>query len=122
MNIPRIITHKNMDPLLEALTLEPEFQPGEQTIVPDAWYRTQVILEVPSGELCKDFLSRIALVGASQWEPQSLDGTEGFNAQGLEGKVQIKKDLFGALMVLRDIIPVGRGRIISKFDFPLRRV
>ena len=114
MNIPRVITHKNMDPLLNALTLEPEFQPGEQTVVPNAWYRTPVILEVPSGELCKDFMSRIALVGASRWESTGLDGTEGFNAQGLEGKVQIKKDLFGALMNLRDIVPVGRGRILTK--------
>ena len=107
------ITHANMDALLDRLATEQEFQPGQQKTVPDAWYREQVILEFPSGELCKGALASLALLGRRAPVVAELTGKEGFNAQGLEGKVVVRKDLFGALMNRRDILPEYRGRIVS---------
>lgn len=132
VQVPNIITHKNMQPLLEQLTKEAEFQLGPTTYKPTGqeWYRQPVRLEMPMGELAKDGLQTIALVGRRrtcpghlQFQPHmadaffqigSLTGKEGFNAQGLEGKVIIHKDLFTALLNLRDLIPVHRGRIVVK--------
>jgi len=107
-----IITHKNINKWLDRLQCEPEFQPGPAPIIPDAWYRQQVTLEVPTGELAKDGLTTLAIIGRSYPEIVPLTGKEGFAAQGLEGKAQITKDLFGALMNMRDLIPANRGRIV----------
>ena len=108
-----IITHKNIDKWLERLQREPEFQPGpDAPIRPNAWYRQQVTLEVPTGELAKDGLTTMALCGLEYPDVVPLTGKEGFNAQGLEGKVQVTKDLFGALMNMQDLIPANRGRIV----------
>jgi hypothetical protein len=124
-----IITHKNLKHFLDRLQQEPEFQIG--ALAPnepererrylanlDAWYRRRCWLEVATGELAKDALTSLALIGREHAECLSLDGTEGFNAQGLEGKVRIPKDLFMALMAMRDIVPEHRGRIIVEGDLP----
>ena len=108
----RIITHKNLQPYLNRLQKEPEFRPGPAPIIPDAWYRQRVILEIPMGELAKDGLTTMALCGLEYPDVVPLTGKEGFAAQGLEGKAQITKDLFGALMNMRDLIPANRGRIV----------
>lgn len=115
-DIPPVIYHSNMEPLLDALQQEPEFQPGPQKTYPQAWYRRKVYLEFPTGELAEGGLKRMALVGwpaAGKREPQHLPikGDDRFNAQGLEGKVRVEKDLFGALMNM-DLLPVHRGRIV----------
>ena len=108
------ITHRTMQPYLKQLQREPEFQPGPNApINRNAWYRTQVYLEFPTGELCNGFLSRLALCGTQEPELLPIDGKESLNAQGLEGKARVRKDLFGALMNLRDILPEHRGRIVS---------
>jgi hypothetical protein len=108
-----IITHKNIDTYLDRLQKEPEFQPGPNTPVnPHAWYRQTVILEVCLGELCKDELTTLALRGRQEVVPTAIIGDEGFNAQGLEGKVCIYKDLFSALMNLRYLVTPYRGRIL----------
>lgn len=113
MKLPKVITHKNMKPILEALSGLPCFQPGNNEELPE-WLRQEVILEMPLGELCCDGLKTLALVGRRKPEPMGLTGKEGFNAQGLEGKVQIRKELFGALMNLRDLIEPYRGRILTR--------
>jgi len=69
---------------------------------------------VPTGELCEDGLKTLALVGRGEYSTVALTGKEGFNAQGLEGKVVISKPLFNALMAMRDLINPHRGRILWK--------
>jgi hypothetical protein len=114
-----IITHKNLQRYLDLLQAEPEFQIGHHGPAdPDAWYRQPCILEVATGELAKDGLTTLALAGRANPESVNLDGTEGFDAQGLEGKVRIRKDLFAALMNMRDLIARHRGRIIVEGDLP----
>lgn len=113
MEIPKVITHKNIEPLLDALLEEPEFKIGSSAKYdPAKWYRQTVTLEVPTGELAKDGLTTMALRGHSVPVIVELSGKEGFNAQGLEGKVQIRKELFSALMNMRDLIAPYRGRIV----------
>jgi len=113
VEIPKIITHKNMDSLLDTLSLEPYFQPGPSKAPRPEWVDQEVVLEFPLGELAKGCLETMALAGTSQVELLSLKGDEGFDAQGLEGKARVRKDLFMALMNLRDILPQYRGRIIT---------
>lgn len=113
MKLPKIIDHKNMGPLLNKVSGLSCYQPGS-TDDPPEWVHKKVILEIPLGELCEDALKTMALLGRrSQPDPMELTGKEGFNAQGLEGKVRIEKDLFAALMNLRDLIPPNRGRILT---------
>lgn len=116
MQIPRVITHANIQPLLDALLEEPEFKIGAPTVKydPSKWYRQSVTLEVPTGELAKDGLTAMALRGQSVPVITELTGKEQFNAQGLEGKVQIRKELFSALMNMRDLIAPCRGRIVTR--------
>jgi hypothetical protein len=108
-----IITHKNLNTYLDKLLAEPEFTIGSHA-KPDplAWYRQTVILEVPTGELCKDGLTTLALLGRQEPVTTAIVGDENFDAQGLEGKVCIHKDLFSALMNLRDLVPLHRGHIL----------
>lgn len=114
-HIPTVIDHSNMQPLLRAIEAEPYFQCGSKRVYdPDEWFWQTVSLEVPTGELAKDGLTTMALAGRRECKTAALDGKEGFNAQGLEGKVVIRKDLFGALMNLRDLIPISRGRIVTR--------
>jgi hypothetical protein len=112
--IPAVIDHKNIGPLLAAVSAEPYFQCGVSVLYnPDAWYWRPVILEVPTGELAEDGMKTLALVGVGgNYETCALTGREGFAAQGLEGKVRIRKPLFNALMNLRDLIMAHRGRIV----------
>jgi len=114
MQLPRIITHKNMGPLLKALSKDPYLRCGsKRRHDPDDWFWQQVVLEVPTGELCEDGLKTLALAGTGHHQSVlPLSGKEGFLAQGLEGKVMIRKPLFNALMNLRDLIPINRGRIL----------
>lgn len=112
-----IITHKNIGLFLARLEREPEFKIGPNTYKPtgDEWYRQRVRLEFPTGEVAKDGLTTMALVGLrGEYKAEALTGHEGFDAQGLEGKVVIEKELFSALMNLRDILPERRGRIVLK--------
>jgi hypothetical protein len=112
-NIPPVITHANMRPLLDAISAEPSFQPGKHMLPRPAWLSQEVVLEFPLGELARDGLTTMALVGFNRPQQMDLTGREGFDAQGLEGKIQIRKPLFNALMNLRDILPPHRGRILT---------
>ena len=116
MKLPRIITHKNMGPILEAMLQEPYFQPGKSAPWnKNDWFWQMVDLEVPTGEVCENGLKTTAIMGHSHLgRSQPITGKEGFSAQGLEGKVVIRKPLFNALMNLRDLIPAHRGRIVRK--------
>ena len=115
MQIPKVITYKNIEPLLDALLNEPEFKIGCQAEYDASkWYRQTVTLEVATGELTKDGLTTMALVGCSPYTTENLTGKEQFNAQGLEGKVAIRKELFGALINMRDLIAPYRGRIVTR--------
>ena len=109
--VPSIITHKNMQPLLDEICGLPAYQPGSREDPPD-WVHQEVVLEFPLGEICEDGLKTLAICGTRKPETMDLIGVEKFNAQGLEGKCQIRKDLFSALMNLRDLIPEHRGRIL----------
>lgn len=111
--LPKIITHANMDPLLDRISREPAYQPGAR-VSPPEWVHTPVVLEVPLGELAEGGLKTLALTGGRRPEVVDLTGKEGFDAQGLEGKVRIQKDLFAALMNLRDLIAPYRGRILTR--------
>ncbi len=110
----KTIDHKTIGPYLDRLQTEQEFRPGPNTYKPtgDEWYRQRVRLEFPTGEACEEGLKSLALIGRNVSETLALDGSEGFDAQGLEGKVSVQKDLFMALMNLRDLLPAGRGRIV----------
>jgi hypothetical protein len=110
----KIITHKNIRPYLDRLQREPEFKIGCNGYRPtgDEWYRQRVKLQFPTGEIARDGLTTMALVGRNAYTTEGLDGKEGFNAQGLEGRVTVHKDLFSALMNLRDLLKPGRGRIV----------
>ena len=114
--VPSIIYHKDITLLLSALQNEEEFQCGfKGPPNHNAWYRKEVILEFPAGELARGLLISIALVGRRNYEVCNLTGSERFNAQGLEGKVRIKKELIGALFNMRDVLPPNRGRIITRY-------
>lgn len=115
--VPEIVTHANIRPLLARLLEEPWFKIGARPKGPwpkDAWFYREAILEVPLGELAQGGLNTMALVGRSPYTTAPLTGKEGFNAQGLEGKALIRKPLFNALMNMRDLIGVHRGRIITR--------
>ena len=114
VNIPRVITHKNMGPIRDAIALEDEFQPGPgHKINLRGWYRRPVILEFPMGEIAEEAMKSIALVARSEHWTEKLTGKEGFIAQGLEGKVLVVKDLFGALINMDLVLPF-RGRILTR--------
>lgn len=112
--MPLVITHKNIREYLARLEREPEFKIGHKGYMPtgDEWYRQRVKLQFPTGEIAMDGLTTLALIGRNHYVTEGLDGKEGFDAQGLEGRVSVEKDLFSALMNLRDILKPGRGRII----------
>ena len=112
--IPKIITHKNLAPLLEAL---------EQLVTDEGlwdmahqdqkhWINRKVTLEFPIGELAKEGLHTLALIGFARPKPVPLTGKEGFDAQGLEGKVQTRRTLKDAIIQLRGLPPY-RGRIVT---------
>jgi len=115
-NVPRVISHDNMQPLLDALQEEPCYRPGPLAPMPqpEDWHQQLVWLEFPTGEAARDGLTTLALIGRNYNETAALDGKEDFLAQGLEGKVRVQKPLFSALMNLRDILPKGRGRIVTR--------
>ncbi len=113
VEIPAVITHDNMEPLRAALQREPEFQPGPQRINRRGWYRQPVYLEFPTGELAKGGLQSMALVGHRERQSLPIEKGDRFDAQGLEGKVRVEKDLFGALMNM-DLLPRGRGQILTR--------
>lgn len=112
---PRVINHGNLLEVLDYM----EAQIGTDCASVNRFFEQRdhvlfriVTLEFPTGELAKDFLSRMALVGRSCPRPVALTGKEGFDAQGLEGKVQARMELWAAITKLRDILPAGRGRIV----------
>ena len=115
IKIPKIITRRNSDALIRAFTKEPYFKIGIRAPYdPDAWYWQEAILEFPLGEMMKDQMLTLALIGkGGTYEILDLTGKEGFDAQGLEGKVQVRKSLWNAVMNL-DLLPVNRGRVITK--------
>lgn len=109
----KTIYHKDLQPYLTKIQNEPEFQCGSRyNPTGQEWYRKEVLLEFPMGEIAKDFLTTIALVGRSPYNSAPIGKNDRFNAQGLEGKVQVKKDFFAALMNMRDLLPENRGRIV----------
>lgn len=116
MKLPKIITHKNMGPILDAISREAEYQPGYKgPIKKKAWYRKKVMLEFPIGELAKGFLQSLALLGPDpSYEIKKLTGKEGFIAQGLEGKVVVEKDLVSAMLKMKMVLPEHRGRVLTQ--------
>lgn len=112
VNLPNVITHKNRGPILEALRNEEPFRIGSNGQYDgNAWYAQEVTLEFPLGELCESGLKSLALVGRSPYVTVDLSGKEGFNAQGLEGKVQVRKPLSTAVLNL-DLLAEYRGRVL----------
>ena len=107
------LTHKDIEPMLDRLAQEPEFKCGS-TYKPTGqeWYRQAVWLEFPLGELAKDSLTTLALTGMVPPTIAKIEPCDRFNAQGLEGKARVRKQLFGALMAMRDLLPEHRGQIV----------
>lgn len=117
MNLPRIINHKNLELILDLISKESYFKIGNNAqFNQDDWFWKPCVLEVPTGEVCEDGLKHIALIGKNNYEFVEITGKEGFTCQGLEGKVCIRKPLFNALMNIRDLIPIYRGRIITRIE------
>lgn len=113
MKLPKIITHANADPIFNKICKLPCMQPGPELQRPP-WIDTPVTLEFPTGELCRDALRTLALIGSGRdYELAELDGSERFNAQGLEGKVRVRKSLLAALLNL-DLLPEYRARIVTR--------
>jgi len=113
--IPRVITHKNLGPLLDALeglvTDEGLWDMAHRDM--KHWINRSVILEFPMGEIAKGGLHTMGLIGKSKPKVIPLTGKEGFDAQGLEGKIQTRKRLKDAIIALR-ALPVHRGRILTR--------
>jgi len=101
------LTHKDIEPYLTRLVQD--FHQGSS---PDVWYRQPVTLEVCTGELAENALKTMAILGRAKPVCKPIKKTDRFKAQGLEGKVAIRKDFFSALMNMRDLIPEHRGQII----------
>lgn len=108
----KIINHKNLRYWLDKLKSEPQLACGGPQRTWSEWFDKPCTLEFPLGEIAQSDLHVIALVGRGPTDPVPLTGKEGFNAQGLEGKLQIVKPLINALFNLRDILPEHRGRIV----------
>ncbi len=108
----KTITHDNLWCWLDKLATAPGLQIGDKHRTWHEWYDAPCTLEFPLGELARDGLCTLALLGYERPEPQPLTGKEGFSAQGLESKVQIRKPLLNALFNMRDILPQNRGRIL----------
>ena len=106
------ITHRNLRYYLQKLLREPQLACGSPHRNGKEWFDKPCTLEFPLGELTRDDMSTLALVGRSPVESISLTGNEGFDAQGIEGKVQIIKPLINALFNMRDLLPEHRGRIL----------
>ena len=114
VTIPTVITHRNIEPLLRAIDSDPYFRPElAHKAKRPAWIDTPVVLEFPVGEITESGLKTMALLGRNRYETTALTGKEGFAAQGLEGKIRVRKNLFTALMNMRDLLPLHRGRILA---------
>jgi|SRR5581483_5697028 len=118
VDIPKVITHENAGPLREALLKFEHFQPGPHKCGKEchqAWWAQEVTLELPTGELAVSGLQTLALTGS--FHPTlavaPIVPQDRFNAQGLEGKVRIRKPLLNALLNL-DIIAPQRAQIITR--------
>ena len=80
---------------------------------PKHWMMKEVTLEFPTGEIARDWLTTMALIGREKPEPVAITGKERFNAQGLEGKIQVRKPLINAL-ANTDLMDPWRWRIVTK--------
>jgi len=110
MKLPKVITHKNLPEVEEAIRAD-----IDAVSDPDHWAQQPVYLEFPAGEIAEDWLKTLALVGMGKnYECLPLTGKEGFRAQGLEGKIRVRKPLINAVYNLRDLLPRYRGRIITR--------
>ncbi len=108
-----IITHRKLQPYLDKLLRESYLQPGYQGGYDyNAWFEQEVLLEFPCGELAKDALTTLALIGRQRPEIVRIGEHESLDANGLEGKARVRKPFILALLNMRDILPYGRGRIV----------
>lgn len=73
-------------------------------------FNQEAILEFPCGEIAEDSLKTIALIGREVPQPQAIDKTDSFNAQGLEGKFAVRKTLRNAILCTT-LIPDYRWQI-----------
>ena len=115
IQIMKTLYHKDIPPFLRKIETEPEFQTGSKYVpTGQEWYRQKVFLEFPLGEIAKDMLTTITLIGTKkqQYKTLPIEKNDRFNAQGLEGKMQVEKEFFSALMNMRDLLPPYRGKII----------
>lgn len=106
-----VLHHKDLNPWLDRLASDPCYRPGKAPLPrPSDWHQQTVALEFPIGELTKPMM-RLVLVGRAEPEVLPIDGSERFDAQGLEGKVRVRKPLVNALLNM-NLLPEWRGRIV----------
>ena len=87
------------------------------------WCEQDAAVEFPLGELTGEPLKIAALTGfgTHRQEVCPIVRQDKFNAQGLEGKCRVHKNLFMAIMNL-DVLPKYRGQVVvpRNFKFPKR--
>lgn len=114
-----VITHKNLRYWQDKVRNHLAMQCGSGMSTAEyfrQWFNRDCTLEFPLGELARDGLTALALVGMNRPEPQPLTGREGFDAQGLEGKIAVRKPLCNALSNM-DLLPINRARIVWDEDY-----
>lgn len=113
MELPKIITHKNVEEYRKILyDFAGDPQNWDELKDPDFWGNREVTLEYPMGEIAENFTKTLVLTNnGAKPDVVPLTGKEGFNAQGLEGKCQVRKPLVQALTALAMTSPF-RGRIV----------
>lgn len=99
-HIPQAITHANADAIRTVVAPLLVYQPGPVAAKykPPVWGHQEAVFEF--------------LLGRSSFWSASLTGKERFDAQGLEGKVQVRKPLFNVILNL-DLLPEHRGRVLT---------
>ena len=114
--LPPIIDQRNYGVITEEVArLTQDREAWSETYDGSHWLNREVTLEFALGELAEDGFKTIALVGTKNYTVMPLTGGERWNAQGIEGKVIIRKPLREALANIQILKPY-RWRIITTTD------
>lgn len=104
MRLPRVIRDNNVEPIRRKLEDMAIDLPAWRKAHADKshWINTPVKLEFPGGETCEAEIKTLALLGpAGQYEYANITEDDRFDAQGLEGKIVVRRPLFVAIALIR---------------------